>query len=138
MIKYYVLIMLAAVASMMTLSAMFSQSNGSALAPLIMDTANSSRWSPDGDCDDENYFKFTLKEEYTLSIGGMLMDSPNAPKFEASGVVYDSSRGAYWVVFDSLWSIAKLTSDLTRNEENMLVASDQNDGGDDSGFEGNA
>jgi len=93
-------------------------------------------WNDDANCDDEDYFKFTLKEELTQSIGGMLKNSPNVPKFKASGVVYDASRDAYWVVFDSLWSIAKLTSDLTRNDENMMIDYQYNNGDSESGFEG--
>ena len=135
MIKYYLIVVLAVVVLLMTISGIASHFSAPPLLP-TMDAVDYSAWSDDGNCNDGGYFKFTLKEEYTQSIGGMLKHSPNAPKFEASGVVYDSSRDAYWVVFDSLWSIAMLTSDLTRNDENMLIDSDQNSGDDDSGFEG--
>lgn len=136
MIKYYVLIVLAVVVVLMTISGIASHFNAASISPLALETVNSSEWNDDLNCEYDDYFKFTLKEEYTQSIGGMLKHSPNVPKFEASGVVYDASRDVYWVVFDSLWSIAMLTSDLTRNDANMLIESEQNNGDDDSGFEG--
>jgi len=56
--------------------------------------------------------------------------------FEASGIVYDSSRDVYWVVFDSLYALGMLSSDLSRNGENALIQSAQNGVIKESGFEG--
>eukprot|EP01084_Bolivina_argentea_P205698 351353_1 len=93
-------------------------------------------------CDRDDYFKDILKEEYTKTFGGIINDQTveTAKAFEASGVVYDSLRNVYWVVFDNLWSLAKLQADLTRSEENILVVNDMYDTNidvwDESAFEG--
>jgi len=125
---------LMAAAVLLTMVVMASHFSVPALSPSIDAVA----FNFSASCNDRDYMKFTLKEEMTQSIGGMLKHSPNVPKFEASGMVYDASRDGYWVVFDNLWSIAMLTSDLSRNDENMLLESTRMDidPDQDSGFEG--
>lgn len=134
-LKYYLFVVVAVVVLLMTISGIASHLNP-ATVPIFNNYSDDMTWDESDNCDDEDYFQWTLKEEYTQSIGGMLKHSPNFPKFEASGVVYDQSRDVYWVVFDSLWSIAMLSSDLTRNDANMMIDCEQNNGDDDSGFEG--
>eukprot|EP01083_Nonionella_stella_P283425 964713_1 len=89
-------------------------------------------------CDDEEYFKQVLKEEYNQRISGLLKNVDHDDQYEASGVTYDRLRDVYWVVFDNLHSISKLSSDLARSDDNLLVSpsTDIKINKDDDGYEG--
>eukprot|EP01083_Nonionella_stella_P075125 204027_1 len=89
-------------------------------------------------CDNEDYFKQVLKEEHSQRIGGLIKNIHQDDQYEASGVLYDILRDVYWVVFDNLHSISKLSSDLARSDDNLLVSpsTDIKINKDDDGYEG--
>eukprot|EP01083_Nonionella_stella_P075126 204029_1 len=89
-------------------------------------------------CDDEEYFKQVLKEEYNQRISGLIKNVDYDDQYEASGVTYDRLRDVYWVVSDNALSIIKLSSDLIRTDENLLVfpSADIKINKDDDGYEG--
>eukprot|EP01084_Bolivina_argentea_P115156 204840_1 len=115
--KYYVLAAIISVVLILVLLDETSSGSSPSILPTMDDAASGSSI-----CEDPKYFKKVLKEEHTQSIGGMFKILPSsANRFEASGVAYDAGRDVYWVVFDSLHAIGKLSSDLTRNDDNILV-----------------
>ena len=59
-----------------------------------------------------------LIEEQSIKFAHLLSNDPNANDydFEASGIVYDSLRDVYWIVFDNLWSLGKISSNFSSFE----------------------
>eukprot|EP01084_Bolivina_argentea_P205695 351348_1 len=146
-IKYYAVGLVISVLLILVLLHITSNPAGSSVStPLVspINDKSSTDTSPQYDygfCEHKDYFKKAIKEVYSQAIGGIIKNVENANKYEASGVIYDSSRDVYWVVFDSLYAIGKLTSDLTRNDNNLLVVSNvnginENEKGLESGYEG--
>ena len=136
-VKYYVIAAIA-VSVLILLMSSPSSSSSSSMAPFSTDDAVKSK----DICEANDYFKRVLKEEYTATFQ-IIKDAQDAQRFEASGVVYDASRDVFWVVFDSLHALGKITSDIMRSSENLLVhpvnANNVNSdyfNGKDSDFEG--
>ena len=114
-VKYYVIAGIAVSVLILVMSSS-SSPRASSMAPLSTDDAVQSN----DICEAKDYFKQVLKEEYTATFQ-IIKDAQDAQRFEASGVVYDASRDVFWVVFDSLHALGKITSDMMRSSDNLLV-----------------
>lgn len=137
-IKYYVFAAITAIILIWLISDITSSSTST--PSIIPSSSDDAVQSKSDICESKDYFKQTLKEQYTATFQ-IIKNAENANKYEASGVIYDSSRDVFWVVFDSLYALGKITSDLMRSSDNILVHPLNNVNSDyfngqDSGFEG--
>lgn len=87
------------------------------------------------DLEDDNHSEWAAKEVYTMAIAALMPPVPSFKRYEASAIAYNSAMNQYLLVFDSLWEIAMVNTDLVPNSANQFLSLSPHRSGD-SGHEG--